>query len=169
MHLYLCSDCALRALPPDDRRISAVFTPASGRCRRVAVRRSEASTCAQRWHGLTVGVYAAVKVAGAGASDAKACEAFLATSMFYGRIRLGYKVEMSDQDDNVEIGQPGLDELISLNLASKLSGLSPDHLRRLAGRGDLRAKKIGRDWLTTMRAVDEYLARDRHPGPKKHN
>ena len=110
-----------------------------------------------------------MKETGSGASDAEACEASLATPKFYGRIRMGYKMEMSDQDENAEISQTGLDELISLNVASKLSGLSPDHLRRLAGRGDLRAKKIGRDWLTTMRAVGEYLARDRRPGPKKHN
>ena len=62
--------------------------------------------------------------------------------------------------------QPGLDELIALKEAAKLSGLSHDHLRRLAGRGDLQAKKIGRDWVTTVRAVREYLAQDRRPGPK---
>jgi hypothetical protein len=50
------------------------------------VRRSEASTCAQRRHGLAVGVYAAVKVAGAGASDTEASEVSLATPRFYGRI-----------------------------------------------------------------------------------
>ena len=75
-------------------------------------------------------------------------------------------------DDHIienQLGSSGLDELISLREASGLSGLSPDHLRRLAGRGDLWAKKIGRDWLTTIRAVEEYLARDRHPGPKKRN
>jgi hypothetical protein len=110
-----------------------------------------------------------MKETGSVASDASQASALLATPKFYGRIRMEYKIEMSDQDENVEIGQPGLDELISLNVASKLSGLSPDHLRRLAGRGDLMAKKIGRDWLTTMRAVGEYLARDRRPGPKKHN
>lgn len=75
---------------------------------------------------------------------------------------------MSDENDNEEIGQPGPDDLISLTVASRLCGLSSDHLRRLAGRGDLRAKKIGRDWLTTMRAVEEYISRDRRPGPKKH-
>lgn len=76
---------------------------------------------------------------------------------------------MSNKNDNEEISQPGPDDLVSLSVASKLCGLSPDHLRRLAGRGDLKAKKIGRDWLTTMRAVDEYLARNRRPGPKKHD
>ena len=62
--------------------------------------------------------------------------------------------------------QPGLDDLITLGEAAKLCGLSHDHLRRLAGRGDLKARKIGRDWVTTERALREYLAQDRRPGPK---
>jgi len=73
---------------------------------------------------------------------------------------------MSDINSSSKVSQPGPDELIPLTIAARLCGLSPDHLRRLAGRGDLRAKKIGRDWLTTMQAVEEYLARDRRPGPK---
>lgn len=63
--------------------------------------------------------------------------------------------------------QPSFDELIPLNEAAKLSGLSHDHLRRLAGQGDIWAKKIGRNWVTTEAAVREYLARNRKTGPKK--
>ncbi len=74
---------------------------------------------------------------------------------------------MENTESETTSGQSDLDDLISLREASELSGLSPDHLRRLAGRGDLWAKKIGRDWLTTKRALREYLARDRRPGPKK--
>lgn len=62
--------------------------------------------------------------------------------------------------------QPNLDKLITLGEAAEICGLSHDHLRRLAGRGDLRAKKIGRDWLTTERAVRDYMAQERRPGPK---
>lgn len=62
--------------------------------------------------------------------------------------------------------QPSLDDLISLKEAAKLSGLSPNHLRLLVGRGDIWGKKIGRNWVTTEKAVNEYLARDRRPGPK---
>lgn len=72
---------------------------------------------------------------------------------------------MPDQNTESD-SQSGLDDLITLGEAAKLSGLSHDHLRRLAGRGDLKAKKIGRDWVTTERAVREYLAQDRRPGPK---
>ena len=72
---------------------------------------------------------------------------------------------MPDQNTDSD-SQSGLDELITLGEAAKISSLSHDHLRRLAGRGDLKAKKIGRDWVTTKRAVREYLAQDRRPGPK---
>ena len=62
--------------------------------------------------------------------------------------------------------QPGLDDLISFSEAAKLSGFSTRHLRHLASNGDLWAKKLGRNWFTTAQAVQEYLSRDRRPGPK---
>jgi hypothetical protein len=74
---------------------------------------------------------------------------------------------MPDDIEERDRKQPGLDELIPLSKAAEISGLSHDHLRRLAGQGDLWAKKIGRNWVTTERAVQEYLSRDRRRGPKK--
>lgn len=71
----------------------------------------------------------------------------------------------SNQDGNGD-DQPRLEDLISLKKAAEISGLSPDHLRRLAGGGELWGVKIGRNWVTTEQAVREYLARDRRPGPK---
>ena len=65
--------------------------------------------------------------------------------------------------------QPGLEELISLKKAVEVSGLSQDHLRRLAEKGQIWAKKLGRNWVTTEQAVRGYLAHDRRPGPKKSN
>ena len=62
--------------------------------------------------------------------------------------------------------QPRLEELITLEEAAELSGLSPPHLRLLVRRGKIWGKKIGHNWLTTAQAVREYLARDRRPGPK---
>lgn len=62
--------------------------------------------------------------------------------------------------------QPNLDELISLSQAAKLSGLSHSHLRLLARNGEIWVKWLGRGWFTTEQAVQEYLARDRRPGPK---
>ena len=62
--------------------------------------------------------------------------------------------------------QPGLDELITLKQAAELSGLSYSHLRLLARKGTIWAKKLGHNCFTTAQAVNEYLARDRRPGPK---
>jgi excisionase family DNA binding protein len=65
-----------------------------------------------------------------------------------------------------ENSEPTLDDLISLSEAAEICGLSPDHLRRLIREGELWGKKIGRNWVTTKLAVDEYLALNRKPGPK---
>ena len=65
--------------------------------------------------------------------------------------------------------QPRLDELISLQEAAVLSGLSQPHLSLLIRQRKLWGKKIGRNWVTTEQAVREYLARDRKPGPKPQN
>ena len=75
---------------------------------------------------------------------------------------------MVNKKDQTTTPKLELDDLITLGEAAQISGLSPDHLRRLAGRGDLWAKKIGRDWVTTERAVRDYMALNRRPGPKKH-
>ena len=57
-------------------------------------------------------------------------------------------------------------KFISLAEAAKLSGLTHDHLRRMAREGKLEATKIGRDWLTTSEAIKGYLATERKPGRK---
>ncbi len=62
------------------------------------------------------------------------------------------------------------EELISLSEAAAISGLSLKHLGLLARQGRLRARKIGRNWVTTRGAVKEYL-RDpqmRSRDPYKH-
>ena len=63
--------------------------------------------------------------------------------------------------------QPGLDDLLSLNEAAELSGLSASHLRLLARQGEIWGRKLGRNWVTSEQAVREYLARDRRTGPKR--
>jgi hypothetical protein len=50
-----------------------------------------------------------------------------------------------------------LDEFITLEQASTLSGLTKNSLRVYALSGRMKAKKFGRDWLTTPRWVREYL------------
>ncbi len=65
-----------------------------------------------------------------------------------------------------EAHQPDLGELIPLKRAAEISGLSYSHWRYLARKGEVWAKKLGRDWFTTEQAVLEYLSRNRRPGPK---
>ena len=61
---------------------------------------------------------------------------------------------------------PELSELITLQEAAEHSSLSASHLRLLVRRGDIWGIKLGHNWMTTTQAVEEYLARDRRPGPK---
>lgn len=69
----------------------------------------------------------------------------------------------SNQENSED--QPRLDELIPLRMAAEISGLSQGHLAHLIRKDELWGKKIGRNWVTTERAVREYLARDLRPGP----
>ena len=59
--------------------------------------------------------------------------------------------DITPQPDPLTLGK-----LISLAEAAKLSGLSPDYLRKIAEKGRLRAEKIGRNWITTLEAVEQY-------------
>jgi hypothetical protein len=61
---------------------------------------------------------------------------------------------------------PKLDDLISLSEASKISGLTQPHLALLIRQRKLWGKKIGRNWVTTEQAVNEYLKLERKPGPR---
>jgi hypothetical protein len=65
-----------------------------------------------------------------------------------------------------EGSQPKRADLISLNEAAELSGLSTGHLRHLLRQDEIWGKKMGRDWFTTEKAVREYLSRNIKPGPK---
>lgn len=62
-------------------------------------------------------------------------------------------------------GKPTLDDLISLARAAQLSGLSTSDRRLLVSRGDIWGVKLGRNSVITSKAVQEYVARDRRPGP----
>ena len=75
---------------------------------------------------------------------------------------------MPGRQSGREQGIPKLDDLISLQKAAKLSGLSPGHLRLRIREGELWGTKIGRNWVTTEQAVREYKARAKPRGrPKK--
>ena len=73
---------------------------------------------------------------------------------------------MNDSKKRTSSNSPKLDELISLEEAAGLSRLTHAHLALLIRRGELWGKKIGRNWVTTEQAIQEYLARERRPGPK---
>jgi len=71
-----------------------------------------------------------------------------------------------DQNDNDIVEKPSLDDLISLSEAANISGLSTAFLRRLVSNGQIWGVKVGRNWVTTEKVIQEYLARDRKRGPK---
>jgi excisionase family DNA binding protein len=48
-------------------------------------------------------------------------------------------------------------ELISLQEAAEYAGLAKRSLHNYAQQGRLKAKKIGRMWVTIRAAIDEYL------------
>ena len=50
------------------------------------------------------------------------------------------------------------ERLISLTEAAALFGLSRSQLRLLAKQGRLRATKVGKSWVTTPKAVADYMA-----------
>ena len=58
------------------------------------------------------------------------------------------------------------ESLISLAEAAELFELSHSHLRKLAREEKIWAQRVGRYWVTTEKAVREYLAKNRRPGPK---
>jgi hypothetical protein len=73
----------------------------------------------------------------------------------------------NNQTEN-EMGSPKIKDLISLEKAANLSGLTSGHLRLLIRQGNIWGTKIGRNWVTTEQAVKEYQARAKPRGrPKK--
>ena len=68
--------------------------------------------------------------------------------------------------DSSQKNKPSFDELISLAEASSQSGLSSGHLRLLVSSGVIWGKKVGRNWLTTIEAINRYLAEVHKRGPK---
>ena len=70
-----------------------------------------------------------------------------------------------EQPDKKDV-QPSLSDLITLQEAAELSGLSYSHLRLLARKGTIWATRLGHEWLTTQQAINDYLAQDRKRGRK---
>ncbi len=49
-----------------------------------------------------------------------------------------------------------LDDVLSLAQAARVSGISAHTLAQQAEKGRLRARKVGRTWITTQRWLGEY-------------
>lgn len=49
------------------------------------------------------------------------------------------------------------DDLLTLAQAAEAYGFSGDYLRRLAEKGRLRARKLGRNWLTTADDMESFI------------
>lgn len=67
---------------------------------------------------------------------------------------------------NWEEYNPKADQLISLREAAEFSGLSPNHLRLLVGKGVIWGIKIDTYWATTKEAVENYISQEHRTGPK---
>lgn len=61
------------------------------------------------------------------------------------------------------------DDLLTLTEAAERYGFSSDYFRRLAEKGRLQARKVGRQWLTTADAVDSFLETREERGVYKHH
>lgn len=57
-------------------------------------------------------------------------------------------------------------DLISLAEASEISGLSAAHIRKLVGKRILWGTKIGRVWVTSRQAIEDYTSQPHPTGPK---
>jgi excisionase family DNA binding protein len=64
------------------------------------------------------------------------------------------------------VGEEAAQKLIIIAEAAELSGLSDNHLRLLIRQNKLWGTKLGRTWVTTEKAVRDYLATNPRPGPK---
>jgi len=62
---------------------------------------------------------------------------------------------------------PSVEELIPLQKAAEISGLTTQHLSLLIRQRELWGTKLGgRNWFTTEKALNEYQGKNKKPGPK---
>jgi excisionase family DNA binding protein len=58
------------------------------------------------------------------------------------------------------------EEWITTQEAAEILGVTRQHIAYLIREGIIEGQKIGRDWLTTRVAVEEYLKNRPKPGPQ---
>lgn len=57
---------------------------------------------------------------------------------------------------------------MAMSSAAEVLGVHPATMRRMAARGDLRALRVGNEWITTVAWVEEFRKKRRGPGrPRK--
>jgi excisionase family DNA binding protein len=56
-------------------------------------------------------------------------------------------------------------EWISVRQAARYTGYTESHIRLLLRTGTVKGQRFGRDWFTTIKALDEYLLTNPRPGP----
>jgi excisionase family DNA binding protein len=54
--------------------------------------------------------------------------------------------------------EPKASELITLKEAAEYSGFAYGYLLQLARRGRLKARKLGMQWFTTRKDIEDYIA-----------
>jgi len=55
---------------------------------------------------------------------------------------------------------------ITTKEAAQLAGVTDGYIRLLLGRGTLKGKRFGRDWLVSRKSVEQFAQTERKPGPK---
>lgn len=74
--------------------------------------------------------------------------------------------EAQDIYVNANITKHMTERYITTRQAAELAGVTDGYIRLLLGRGTLRGKRFGRDWLVSRKSVEQFAQTERKPGPK---
>jgi excisionase family DNA binding protein len=67
---------------------------------------------------------------------------------------------------NANKSKPMSETYITTKKAAELAGVTDGYIRLLLGKGTLKGKRFGRDWLVSRKSVEKFAATERKPGPK---
>jgi Fic family protein len=73
---------------------------------------------------------------------------------------VGFVARCVERSLNLYLAAVGERTVVSLQEASRSTGLSQEYLSLLARRGAIDAFKIGKEWVTTQKALEKYLKRN---------
>ncbi len=59
-----------------------------------------------------------------------------------------------------------IEDYISTKEAAQIAKVTTGRIRQLLAKGELRGKRIGRDWIVERHSVKEFASLQRKPGPK---